>query len=121
VLGVVWNGADRSVEWVGTLLGRHDPSPGDPSRPRGRHRFALPPDAPFADLETTTLTWSLPMTDDELVGLAETYSSMITLPAERRAAETARIRGLVAGHRPTRPDGTFDVPMGCRCWRAVRT
>ena len=50
VLGVIWNGADRSVEWVAELLGSRDPSPGE--RDRGnRHRFELPPQSPFVDLE----------------------------------------------------------------------
>ena len=29
VLGVIWNGADRSIDWVAELLGTRDPSPGD--------------------------------------------------------------------------------------------
>ncbi len=120
VLGIVWNGADRSVYWVGSLLGRRDPSPGGAPSPQERHRFELPPDAPFDDLDTTAITWTLTLTGEELVGLAETYSSMITLPENERVAETERIRGRVAELSPAHPDGTFDVPMGCRCWRAVR-
>ncbi len=120
VLGIVWNGANRSVDWVGSLLGRPDQPPGDGTTPRERHRFDLPPDAPFDDLDTTTITWTLALTGEELIGLAETYSSMITLPESRRGAETERIRDGVAGLTPARPDGTYDVPMGCRCWRAVR-
>ncbi|MGA2835012.1 MAG: class I SAM-dependent methyltransferase [Acidimicrobiales bacterium] len=120
VLGIVWNGVDRSVDWVGSLLGRPDPPSGDRAAPRERHRFVLPADAPFDDLDTTTTTWTLALTGEELVGLAETYSSMITLPASRRGAEVERIRERVAELAAPHPDGTFDVPMGCRCWRAVR-
>ena len=116
VLGVIWNGADRSVEWVSELLGARDPSPGD--RDRGaRHRFELPPKSPFADLEGNLFTWSMAMTWEQLVGLAGTYSSMITMSADTRERELARIEATAAS---VVGDGTVEIPMGCRCWRAVR-
>jgi SAM-dependent methyltransferase len=116
VLGVIWNGADRSVEWVAELLGTRDRSPGD--RDRGtRHRFELPPQLPFADLEGNVVKWSMAMTQEQLVGLAGTYSSMITMSPDLRERELARIEAAadsVVG------DSGVEVPMGCRCWRAVR-
>ncbi len=116
VLGVIWNGADRSVEWVAELLGRRDPSPGDRGR-RSRHQFELPPGAPFVDLDTRMITWSKSMTRDELVGLAGTYSSLITMAPAERERELDRIRtiteSVVGGD-------VVDIPMGCRCWRMVR-
>ncbi len=117
VFGVIWNGADRSVEWVAELLGTRDPSPGDRNNRRSRHRFELPPGSPFVDLETTVIVWSRTLTDEELVGLAGTYSSMITMPPDRQEQELARIRrvaGSVVGG-----DGV-ELPMSCRCWRVVR-
>ena len=117
VLGVIWNGADRSVDWVTGLLGRRDPSPGEKDR-RSRHRFELPTGSPFAGLEETVVTWSRPMTQEELVGLAGTYSATITMSPEEREQELDRVRVAaesVAG------DGSVDIPMSCRCWRAVRT
>ena len=114
VLGVIWNGADRSVEWVAELLGTRDPSPSE--RDRGsRHRFELPPQAPFVDLEGNLFMWSKAMTREQLVGLAGTYSSMITLPPDLRERELAcREAAAVTG------DDGIEIPMGCRCWRAVR-
>jgi SAM-dependent methyltransferase len=117
VLGVIWNGADRSVEWVAELLGTRDPSPGD--RERGaRHRFELPPGSPFVDLEGNVFKWSKAMSQSQLVGLAGTYSSMITMSPDLRERELARIEAAAAS---VAGDGGVEIPMGCRCWRAVRT
>lgn len=117
VFGVIWNGADRSVEWVAELLGRRDPSPDDQSGRGSRHRFELPPGSPFVDLDSCLIRWSLPMTREELIGLATTYSSMITLPPDRRELELDRIR---AAADTALRGGAVEVPMSCRCWRAVR-
>ena len=114
---MIWNGADRSVDWVTELLGTRDPSPGDREQRRSRHRFELPGRAPFTDLDHCTIAWTLPMTREDLVGLAGTYSSMITMPPGLRGREldrVSRIAGeIVAG-------AEVAVPMRCRCWRAVR-
>ena len=118
VLGVIWNGADRSIDWVTELLGSRDPSPGDRNPRRGRHRFELPPRSPFVDLETCTITWSKSMTRDELVGLAGTYSSLITMPADQRERELARIRSVTES--VTGGAEVVEMPMSCRCWRTVR-
>jgi len=118
-LGVVWNGADRSVGWVASLLGRSDPSPGEAEALAGRHRFELPERSGFTGLETTVVAWTLPMSRDELVGLAGTYSSVITMAPGPRAVELAR----VAARLDAVPGAgaVVEVPMTCRCWRAVRT
>jgi SAM-dependent methyltransferase len=117
ILGVIWNGADRSVDWVTELLGTRDPSPGDREQRRSRHRFELPGRAPFTDLDHCTIAWTLPMTREDLVGLAGTYSSTIIMAPEERDRELARVRRgaeeLVAGD-------VVAMPMRCRCWRAVR-
>jgi SAM-dependent methyltransferase len=118
-MGVVWNGPDRSVEWVGELLGRRDPSPGD--RARGdRHHVELPPGSLFDGIETCVITWSLPMTLAELVGLAGTYSSVITLPPDRRTDELDGIRERLENILAVRDDSVVELPMSCRCWRASR-
>jgi hypothetical protein len=72
---------------------------------------------------------------EELVGLAATYSSTITMSADERQAELARVgavaddllsgavaddllSGAVADDLLS--GGGVEVPMSCRCWRAVR-
>jgi SAM-dependent methyltransferase len=116
VLGVIWNGADRSVDWVTELLGSRDPSPGDRDR-QSRHRFTLPSDAPFDELEGTVITWSRHMTQEQLTGLAGTYSATITMSPDQREGDSARVSEAAES---IVNDGAVEVPMGCRCWRAVR-
>ncbi len=120
VLGVVWNGPDRSVEWVADLLRRRDAVPGDPDERRPRHRLELPSASPFGGLETRVIHWSLPMTRDELIGLAGTYSTVITLSSDRRAEELARVEERVTASPALRGRLVVELPMHCRCWRAVR-
>jgi hypothetical protein len=120
VLGVVWNGPDRSVEWVGDLLRRRDPVSGDQDERASRHRFALPSGSPFAALETRVITWSLPVTGDDLIGLAGTYSTVITLPSDQRTEELARIEERVGASSALQGHAVVELPMRCRCWRAVR-
>ena len=116
VLGVIWNGADRSVEWVTELLGTRDPSPGDRVR-WSRHRLELPSGAPFEGIEGNVLHWSTEMTRAELVGLAGTYSSMITMNPAQRERELDRVEAAASA---ITGGGKVGVPMSCRCWRAVR-
>lgn len=120
VLGVVWNGVDRSVDWVAALLGPRDPSPGDREAAGARHRFVMPPGSAFGPPDTAVFTWSLPMTADEVVGLAGTYSSVITLPRGPRTAELDRIRARLAADPSFGACGVIEIPLICRCWRAVR-
>jgi hypothetical protein len=57
------------------------------------------------------------MSRDELVGLAGTYSSMITMAPDERERELDRIRQVTG----TVVDGDIvEMPMRCRCWRTVR-
>jgi SAM-dependent methyltransferase len=116
VLGVIWNGADRSVEWVSDLLGSRDPSPGERDR-RSRHRLHLPPGAPFGDVESTVISWSVTLTRSQLVGLAGTYSSLITMAPDLRERELGRVEAAASA---VTGDGPIEVPMSCLCWRAVR-
>ncbi len=119
VVGVVWNGPDRTVDWVGVLLDDRDAATTGEEH-RHRHRFELSPAAPFGDLDACTITWSLPMTQDEMVGLVGTYSSVITLPTEARAEVVARARERLAGSPVVGDRAAVQLPMRCRCWRAVR-
>ncbi len=117
VLGVIWNGADRSVDWVAALLGTRDPSPGDRRDRQSRHRFQLPPGSPFVDLDSGVIHWSKSMRREDLVGLAGTYSSLITMDPDQRERELDRVRSISG----TVMDGdVVELPMSCRCWRTVR-
>jgi ubiquinone/menaquinone biosynthesis C-methylase UbiE len=117
VLGVLWNGADRSVEWVRRLLGRGDRSPGEQVAAVGRHRFELSARVPFGNVDTCVIDWSRSMSKEELVGLAATYSTWITASADKRDAEMERVRGVLD---TAELRDIIEMPMRCRCWRAIR-
>ena len=68
----------------------------------------------------TVVGWSKPTTGEELVGLAGTYSRVITRPAEERAEFLARVERLAATHPELAGGAPIELPMACRCWRATR-
>jgi SAM-dependent methyltransferase len=117
VLGVIRNGADRSVDWVAELFGPRDPSSGDGEHHHGRRRFELPARAPFDDADRTTIAWSLSVSAEELVGLIGTYSTTITMASDQRDRELDRVRDIASA---VVVDEVVAMPMRCRCWRAVR-
>jgi SAM-dependent methyltransferase len=120
-LGVLWNGPARDIAWVAELLGPRRETVGPASDHAGRHRVELPPDAPFTTPETIVITWSMPMTRDDLVGLASTYSAVITRPAEERSKILRRVERLASAHADLESGTTIQLPMRCRCWRATRS
>jgi SAM-dependent methyltransferase len=114
VFGVVWNGPDRSVPWVRRLFGDHRPAPGQGPR----HRLELPPGTPFGPPESHVVDWSVAVGTEELLGLLSTYSRVIVLSEEQRAALAARVRREVAALAG--PDGTVRLPLRCRSFRTER-
>jgi hypothetical protein len=120
VLGVLWNGPDRSVDWVGGLLGQRAGRPADRYPPGDRHRFELPDGAPFGKLDRRVITWSLAMTTEELQGLARTYSANILLSEDGRAEQAEQLARRLATEPRLQDRSTVEVPMTCRCFRAVR-
>lgn len=122
VLGLLWNHADRSREWVEELLGAGLPDAESESRrPQSqRQRAQMPDGAPFHSQEARIVEWSMAFTVDEIVGMLGSYSRVITLPAEAKAdvlvRAEERARALVADAGGS----TIEIPMRCQCWRIVR-
>lgn len=116
-LGVLWNGPDRDVAWVGTLLAsRWSPGRGG----RRRHELELPEGAPFSSPEQRVVTWEATVTADELVGLAGTYSGCIVRDDGDRRRVLDQVGELAAAQLQKAGSDALRVPMSCRCWRAVR-
>jgi SAM-dependent methyltransferase len=120
-LALLWSGTDRSVEWMRSLWsGRHmSPEQIEQAEADRRHRHTvhLGSDSPFHEPEVRVIRWHQAMTPVEVVGLAGTYSEVITMdPADRRDYLGAVARFLET-HPVPRRDGMIDVPMRCRCWR----
>ncbi len=134
VLGVIWVSRDARVPWVAEFnrLGRESREAdgragGRAPGGRWRRQVTFPPGTAMSPSQEHTVEYSLPMTKDDLLGLLGTYSSVITLEPEWRAAFTRRVQAyLDAGRgrrtgsaiRNSRPDrrptGTRRRPPGSR-------
>jgi SAM-dependent methyltransferase len=119
---LLWNGPDRSVDWMrslwagGTVLSADQIEGADAQR-RERHLVDLGSDSPFAEPDRMVVRWTRSMTADELVGLAGTYSAVVTMgERERRDCLRSMSRFLATQPVPT-TDGKMEVPMRCLCWR----
>jgi SAM-dependent methyltransferase len=121
VLGVLWSGPDRRVDWVADVLGRFRAPSDAPGHEDHRHEVELPAGAPFGEPATTTLMWCIPMMRHELVGLAATYSQVIVLAPAERESLLGRVAEMAAAIIPVAGPPTIEFPMRCRCWRAVRS
>lgn len=122
-LGVAWNGPARDVDWVAELLEVSEGSAGCSRRQSGAdkdvHRLELPPGTGFSSPETAVFSWSSVVTRDDLVGLAGTYSAVITLPAHERAELLYGFERRVGAHRAFGEGSTVELPMECWCWRTT--
>jgi len=120
VLGVLWNGPSREP-WVNDLLGRDQPSQDRAGGDGRRHRaLVIPEGQPFSEPEQHLIDWVLPRTPAELVGLAGTYSRVITLAPDDRRLAAERVAQHIDNHPLLRNRPHIDLPMTARCWRAVR-
>jgi SAM-dependent methyltransferase len=120
-LALLWSGTDRSVGWMrslwsGGLLTPEQIAQADADR-RDRHAVHLGSHSPFHEPEARVIRWSQAMTPEELVGLAGTYSEIITMDPSDRQDYLAAIARFIETHPVPRRDGAVDVPMRCRCWR----
>jgi SAM-dependent methyltransferase len=120
VFGVMGNSPSSEVPWVAEVLQRPPPPERGPESLRARYAAGLPDGAPFGPPDTTVITWTAAMTRDELVGLAGTYSRVVTLPDDERQALLERVVEAARRHPALGREDRVAVPMRCRCWRAVR-
>jgi SAM-dependent methyltransferase len=124
--GVLGNGPSRMEAWVDALLSGQEPSERsgpDAAEATDRRRYRhveLPHGAPFGPPREARFEWSLPMTADELVGLASTYSAMIVRPDDERAAALARVRQRAEELLAASGSATVELPMRCWCWQTTR-
>jgi SAM-dependent methyltransferase len=118
VLGVVWSGPDRRVDWVGELL--RSPNRPEGMRAMNRRVLSIAPGQPLSEPERRVSDWSLPRTPSELIGLAGTYSSAITSGLDERQVALRRAAELLEQHPMLRGKTRVDLPMRTLCWRAVK-
>jgi SAM-dependent methyltransferase len=124
-LALVWSGPDRSVDWMrslwaGGIVFEPEERHAADQRRRSRHIVNLEAGgpSPFHEPETSLFRWTKPMTREDLVALAATYSVVITMDdAGRERHLSAMRRFLDAQEFPVGLD-VIDVPMRAYCWRA---
>jgi SAM-dependent methyltransferase len=120
VLGLLWSGPDRSHPGLTELLAVAGP-PGGGAADRSRWRQVhLPDDAPFSEPDMHTVRWTATVSPDQLVELACTYSRVIVMPDSQKTALRRRLTDVVRHHPTFAGRSRIELPMGCRCWKAVR-
>lgn len=126
-LALVWSGPDRSVDWMRSLwAGGMELSPDEKvavdARRRERHmvNVELGGQSPFEAPESALFKWTQPMSKRDLVALATTYSSVITMDGESRNAHLAAMTRYLDGLGGFAGKDVLDVPMRSYCWRATK-
>lgn len=121
LLGVLWSGPDRQDELVRSLLGQLRPT--RPNRaPAGIRGLALPDGVPFAAAEGPHhVRFVRRFTREDLVGLAQTFSVVILLPAAQREALVASLRAALDADTRFDESGRIKLPMVSAAWRARRS
>jgi SAM-dependent methyltransferase len=118
LLGVVWSGPDRRIDWVGDLLPRRRTDVD--ARPRPERQLIIAADQPFGRPEMRAIDWLLPRTRSQLVGLAGTYSRVITSGSAQRLAVAHHASEVIQQHSLFSRRARIDLPMITCCWRAAR-
>jgi SAM-dependent methyltransferase len=122
VLGLVWNGLDREAPLIAELRGltSHPSLEEQPGRSRRPEEVRLPEGAPFGRPEIHAIRWKWRTTREGVIGLMRTYSSVIVAPEQERAEVETSVRRFVDS-MPVEGGAAVDLPMACRCWKAMRT
>jgi SAM-dependent methyltransferase len=120
VLGVMWTTRDHRVPWVAEFnaLARESREADRAAHwPAGRRRgVTFPPGTPLSPPGERRFEFSRPMTAGQLAGLLGTYSGVITMDPEQRAAFSRRVTAFL----DRQPWDRVDVPLICRCLRSTR-
>ncbi|MGP0032438.1 MAG: class I SAM-dependent methyltransferase [Acidimicrobiales bacterium] len=125
MFSLLWSGPDRSVDWVsslwagGKVLSAEQKAAADDRR-RERHIVQVEPGAPFSEPERRLLRWTISLTREELIGMAATFSIVITMSASERQEHLAAMGRFLDGHSELAGQEVIEVPMRCLCWRTLR-
>ncbi len=77
----------------------------------------IPAGSPFVQPEHTSLTWDVALTADELIGLLNTFSWIITMPDDRRAYVVSEARRVLRDGLGVSGEVTVDVQYRSEVWR----
>ncbi len=136
-LGVVWAGPDPDGPFVSQAQamlsqmssGQAASSDGDldlgrvvmDTENRVESVLRIPEDSPFAQPEHQVLAWDVALTADDLMGLLETFSWIITMPEDRRTHVVSEARRLLRDELGISGDVTVDVQYRSEAWRTRLT
>ncbi|MEU5191607.1 class I SAM-dependent methyltransferase [Streptomyces klenkii] len=124
--GVLWNHRDLSVAWVTELdrftraLRVRVSGQGVSARAPNRDVLDPPTGSLFSPLAELSLTWSMPVTAEEIVGLMGTDTSAIALSDKARHAVDERVAQYLHDELGLSGDRKIELPMACRCLRTTR-
>ena len=126
-LALTWNGVDRSVDWMRSLwAGGVELSPDEQAavdrRRRSRHVVDVEASgpSPFLEPESRVFRWTRRMAIDDLIGMAATYSAVITMDDEARRRHLESMRRYLDTQPALAGQDLIDVPMRSYCWRAAK-
>jgi SAM-dependent methyltransferase len=126
-LALVWSGPDRSVDWMRSLwAGGLDLPPEEQTvvdRQRRRRHMVnvdLDGESPFEAPETMLFRWTRSMTKADLVALATTYSSVITMDEIARGDHLRAMEAYLDELKWCAGTDVVEVPMRSYCWRAAK-
>ncbi len=111
----------RSLWAGGTELSRDETIAVD-ARRRERHivNVVLSGRSPFEAPESALFRWTQPMSKGDLITLATTYSSVITMAGDTRDAHLTAMTTYLDGLDEFVGQDVLDVPMRSYCWRAAK-
>lgn len=120
-LGVIWSSPDREQDWVVRLWSMMRPDGPALGRERKRRQLRLPAGVPFAPAHgPLAVRFTRRFTRQQLLGLAGTYSGVITLPAKQRQTFLAQLEERLAAEDRFEDPAGIEVPMVAYCWYADR-
>jgi SAM-dependent methyltransferase len=126
-LALVWSGPDRSVDWMRSLwAGGVDFSTEEKitvdRRRRRRHtvNIDLNGEGPFETPETKLFKWTRSMAKGDLVSLATTYSSVITMDESVRQEHLRAMESYLDELKWCAGADVLAVPFRSYCWRATK-
>lgn len=126
-LSLVWSGPDRSVDWMrslwagGIVFSPEEQEDVDSHR-RQRHavNVGIGGQSPFREPETALFRWIRPMTKADLIALATTYSTVITMDEAARGQHLSSMAEFLDSQPALAGTDVVDVPMRSYCWRAPK-
>jgi SAM-dependent methyltransferase len=116
VLGLIWNIRDEVAPWVGRLTEVMHGSRAEQLLAGAGPEVSVP----FGPLEHLEITWTRPMTADELVSMARSRSYYIAGSIENRERIDAGLVDLMSTLPALAEHGRIDLPYVTYAYRAMR-